>query len=220
MRGVPLQRSPYVLVISGPSGAGKSTFVQSLLQAHPQELHFSVSATTRQRRGREQDGRDYHFLTDAVFDERLAADDFLEWAEVHGCRYGTLHSEVEQALRQGRSVLLDVDVQGGLQIKRRLPEAVLVFLLPPSLEDLEERLRARNTDSPETIDRRMKKAPDEIRSLRQYDYVVVNDSVDDTRSKLEAIYVAEGLRRHRLRSEAGVDFVEEYLESRERLKGT
>jgi guanylate kinase len=127
---------------------------------------------------------------------------------------------VEQALRQGRSVLLDVDVQGGLQIKQRLPEAVLVFLLPPSLEDLEERLRARNTDSPETIDRRMKKAPDEIRSLRQYDYVVVNDSIDDTRRKLEAIYVAEGLRRDRLHSESGVDVVEEYLKSRERLKGT
>lgn len=214
-----MQRSPYVLVISGPSGAGKSTFVQSLLEAHRDALHFSVSATTRKRRGNEQDGREYHFLSEAVFDERLAGDDFLEWAEVHGCRYGTLHSEVEGALRQGRSVLLDVDVQGGVQIKRRLPDAVLVFLLPPRLEDLEARLRARNTDSQDTIERRLKKAPDEIRSLREYDYVVINDDVDETRRKLEAIYVAEGLRRQRLEGDEGTDVVEEYLKNTERMKG-
>jgi guanylate kinase len=219
LRGALLQRSPYVLVISGPSGAGKSTFVQSLLQAHPGELHFSVSATTRQRRGNEQDGRDYHFLSDAVFDERLADDDFLEWAEVHGCRYGTLHSEVDRALAQGRSVLLDVDVQGGVQIKRRLPEAVLVFLLPPRLEDLEARLRTRNTDSTDTIERRLKKAPDEIRSLREYDYVVINDDIEETRRKLEAIYIAESLRRQRLHGEAGADVVDEYLKKAEHLRG-
>jgi len=215
-----LQRSPFVLVISGPSGAGKSTFVQSLLQTHRDELHFSVSATTRERRKNEQDAREYHFLSDTVFDERLRAGDFLEWATVHGCRYGTLHSEVDQALRQGRSVLLDVDVQGGVQIKRRLPEAVLVFLLPPRLEDLEQRLRSRATDSAETIERRVKKAPDEIRSLREYDYVVVNDDIETTRRNLEAIYVAEGLRRQRLSADGGGDVIDEYLGKPEGMKGS
>lgn len=214
-----MQRHPFVLVISGPSGAGKSTFVQSLLAAHRDALHFSVSATTRARRKNEKDGREYHFLSDEVFERRLRQDDFLEWAEVHGGRYGTLRSEVQGALQTGRSVLLDVDVQGGVQIKRRLPEAVLVFLLPPRLQDLETRLRSRATDSAETIERRLKKAPDEIRSLREYDYVVVNDDRERTRARLEAIYVAEGMRRHRLRADDGGDVVDEYLKGAERLKG-
>jgi len=205
--------------MSGPSGAGKSTFVQSLLEKHPEELHFSVSATTRPMRKNEQDGREYHFLSDAVFEERLQADDFLEWAEVHGCRYGTLHSEVDGALQQGRSVLLDVDVQGGVQIKRRLPDAVLVFLLPPSLGVLEERLRARATDSPEIIERRLRKAPDEIRSLKEYDYVVINAEIARTRQQLEAIYAAENLRRERLRGDGDVDVAEEYLKNATGLKG-
>ena len=216
-----MQRRPYVLVISGPSGAGKSTFVQSLLENHPEELHFSVSATTRSRRKNEQDGREYHFLSEAVFQEHLRADDFLESAEVHGCWYGTLSSEVTVAIEAGKSVMLDVDVQGGVQIKRRMADdAVLVFLLPPNLGVLEERLRSRATDSQETITRRLKKAPEEIRSLPEYDYVVVNSDIEATRAQLEAIYSAEKLRRQRLQSSSGGEsVVDEYLRDATRLKG-
>jgi len=210
------------LVISGPSGAGKSTFVQSLLESHPRELHFSVSATTRPRRNNEQDGREYHFLSDAVFQERLRAKDFLESAEVHGCWYGTLSSEVTLAMQAGKSVMLDVDVQGGVQIKHCMADdAVLVFLLPPNLGVLEERLRSRATDSQEIIARRLKKAPEEIRSLPEYDYVVVNSDIEETRAQLEAIYSAEKLRRQRLRSSSGDEsVVDEYLRDATRLKGT
>jgi guanylate kinase len=159
----------------------------------------------------EQDGREYHFLSEAVFEKRLQADDFLEWAEVHDCRYGTLHPEVDRALGSGRSVLLDVDVQGGVQIKRRLPDAVLVFLLPPSLAVLGERLRSRATDSTEIIERRLRKAPEEIRRLKEYDYVVVNADIERTRGQLESIYAAESLRCHRLQGDGATDAVEEYL---------
>jgi guanylate kinase len=216
-----LQRRPYVLVISGPSGAGKSTFVQSLLGNHPEELHFSVSATTRPRRKNEQDGREYHFLSDAVFQEHLQAEDFVESAEVHGYWYGTLSSEVAVAMAAGKSVMLDVDVQGGVQIKRRMADdAVLVFLLPPNLGVLEERLRSRATDSQETITRRLKKAPEEIRSLPEYDYVVVNSEIEATRAHLEAIYSAEKLRRQRLQSSSEDEsLVDEYLRDATRMKG-
>ena len=205
-------RKPLTLVISGPSGAGKSTFVQGLLAQFGSELHFSVSATTRPRRQNEQDGREYHFLDEAEFTQRLQRGDFLETAHVHGSRYGTLTSEVQGALAQGKNVLLDVDVQGGVQIKRRQPDAVLVFLLPPSMQVLEARLRARATDSEETIARRLRNAPDEIRAMTHYDYVVINDDIQRTQVDLVAIYRAECLRRERLVDAAGgTRVVDEYL---------
>jgi guanylate kinase len=206
-----VQRKPFVLVLSGPSGAGKSTFVAGLLQTFD-GLRFSVSATTRSRRPEEVDGRDYHFLARAEFERRVAAGEFLEHAEVHGERYGTLQSEVESTLAKGASVLLDVDVQGGVSVKRRLPDAVLVFLLPPSLQVLEQRLRERGTEAEATIRRRLQRAPDEIRCLPQYDYVVVNDTREETRAALFAIYRAETLRRERLVDDAGgPDVVGAYL---------
>src|SRR5262245_59044641 len=160
------------MVLSGPSGAGKSTFVAGLLQDFP-DLRFSVSATTRPRRPHEVDGQDYHFLAEEEFQKRVGAGAFLEHAEVHGARYGTLEAEVSSTLRQGLSVLLDVDVQGGVHVKRRVPDAVLVFILPPSLQVLEQRLRQRGTEAEETIRRRLQRAPEEIRHLSDYDYVVV-----------------------------------------------
>jgi len=218
-RGSAVRRKPFVFVLSGPSGAGKSTFVPPLLQAFP-ELRFSVSATTRARRAHEEDGREYHFLTPAEFQRRVAAGEFLEHAEVHGALYGTLETEVRAGLEAGTSVLLDVDVQGGVQIKRRVPDAVLVFLLPPSLQVLEERLRRRATDGEETIRRRLRRAPDEIRRLAEYDYVVVNERLEATQEALVAICRAEGLRRQRLQdSRGGAEFVAEYLQGGARARG-
>jgi guanylate kinase len=175
-------------------------------------MRFSVSATTRARRGHEEDGREYHFLAPEEFRKRVQAGEFLEHAEVHGCLYGTLEAEVSGALREGHSVLLDVDVQGGVQIKRRMPEAVLVFILPPSMQVLEDRLRQRGTDSEETIQRRLARAPEEIRCLHEYDYVVVNETMAETQEALFAIGRAESLRRERLQDESGGgDVVADFL---------
>lgn len=206
-----MRSNPFVIVISGPSGAGKSTFVQRLLERFD-DLRFSISATTRPRRGREVDGRDYHFLAEEEFQRRVEAGAFLEHAPVHGARYGTLRSEVDAALAAGRCPLLDVDVQGGLDVKRQIPDAVLVFLLPPSMHELERRLRERKTETEEKIQKRLQRAPDEIRCMMQYDYVVVNASIDKTQADLEAIVKAERLRRARLTDDAGgPDVPAEYL---------
>ncbi|HZL85656.1 MAG TPA: guanylate kinase [Candidatus Krumholzibacteria bacterium] len=206
-----MRRKPFVLVLSGPSGAGKSTFVAGLLQTFP-DLGFSVSATTRPRRPHEVEGRDYYFLAPAEFERRVTAGEFLEHASVHGARYGTLESEVASALRGGKSVLLDVDVQGGVSVKRRIADAVLVFVLPPSLQVLEQRLRQRGTEDEDVIQLRLQRAPDEIRCLVEYDYVVVNDTLAETRDELEAICRAERLRRERLQDDAGgADVVSAYL---------
>jgi guanylate kinase len=206
-----VRRKPFVMVISGPSGAGKSTFVARLLERHP-DLRFSVSATTRPRREGEQEGRDYHFLSEAEFERRVAAGEFLEHADVHAARYGSLRSEVIAQLAAGRYPLLDVDVQGGLRIKQQLPDAVLVFLLPPSMRQLEAQLRGRKTESEEKIQRRLQRAPEEIRHLSDYDYVVVNHEIDTTQAQLEAILAAERLRRSRLTDDGGgFEVAEEYL---------
>ena len=197
-----VRRQPFVLVVSGPSGAGKSTFVAMLLRRFP-DLQFSVSATTRPQRPGEVDGREYHFLSETEFLRRVDAGEFLEHAGVFGDRYGTLRSEVFPALAAGRLPLLDLDVQGGVRVKEQIPEAVLVFILPPSMAVLEARLRGRQTESEERIQRRLQRAPAEIRHLDAYDYVVINDQVATTEAELEAIVRAERLRRARLTDDAG-----------------
>lgn len=206
-----MRRKPFAIVISGPSGAGKSTCVQRLMQRF-EDLRFSVSATTRPKRAGETDGQDYFFLDEAGFRARVEAGDFLEHARVHGARYGTLRSEVQRTLDAGHGVLLDVDVQGGVEIKRTLPESVLIFVLPPSMEELERRLRRRSTETEETIQRRLRTAPDEIRQLVEYDYVVVNEKIEVAERELETIVAAERLRRSRLTDDTGQgDPVAEYL---------
>ena len=187
----------FVVVISGPSGAGKSSFVKALLGRYPRDLVYSVSATTRPRRAHEAEGRDYFYLGREEFQRRVGAGDFVEHAEVHGELYGTLKSQTEAVLRSGRNVLLDIDVQGGRSVRRIYPDGVFIFVLPPSLADLEGRLRARGTDSEERIRLRLENARREIEIAREYDYAVVNDDLEEATRKVLAIIEAETCRASR-----------------------
>ena len=186
-----------ILLISGPSGAGKSTVYHELMRREPQ-LGFSVSTTTRPPRAGEQDGVDYHFVDMARFTDLLAEDAFLEWAEVHGQRYGTRREHVAAMEAAGRIPLLDIDVQGGVQVLDSCgAEIVSVFLFPPSWEALEARLRGRGTDSAEAVATRLKNARWEVGFAERYDYWVVNDEVDSAVLRLQAILLAESCRRER-----------------------
>ena len=186
-----------VFIISAPSGSGKSTLVSRVMREDP-KLRFSVSYTTRKPRGQEQDGVSYHFISREEFERRLAADEFLESAEVFGNYYGTHKSELDKAKAGGWDLVLDIDVQGAAQLKKKLPEAVSVFILAPSRQVLEQRLRSRSEDSDETIGRRLRGAADEIRNYAQYDYVLVNVGVDESAATLAAIVRAERVKRIRM----------------------
>src|ERR1035438_9322905 len=175
-----------VFIISAPSGSGKSTLVHELRQRDPR-LHFSVSYTTRPPRASDQDGLDYFFISRADFEARIARDEFLEWAEVFGHYYGTHRSELDRAEAQGCDLILDIDVQGARQLKQKIPAAVSIFILAPSREVLEQRLRARSQDSEPVIERRLREAKEEIRKYSQYDYVVVNREVKASVDTLGAI---------------------------------
>jgi guanylate kinase len=166
-----------VVVIAGPSGVGKGTVTARVLDALP-EAEFSVSATTRAPRGGERDGVDYHFVDDRAFDAMVAGDALVEWAAYAGNRYGTPRGPLEEALARGAVVLLDIEVQGALQVKERLPEALLVFLTPPDMDELERRLRARATDAPEAVATRLARAREEMADVASFDLVVVNDDLD------------------------------------------
>jgi guanylate kinase len=187
-----------VVVISGPSGVGKSSFVEQLLAADL-NLEYSVSATTRPRRPHETEGREYVFLTREEFRRRIDAGDFVEWAEVHGEQYGTLKSEIERRLARGRNVLLDIDVQGGMAVRNVYEDGVFIFVLPPSMASLEERLRGRGTDPDERIKVRLENARREIELGKKYDYAVVNDDLDLALRRVVAIITAEGCRVRRRR---------------------
>jgi len=193
--GSPYRR--FVVVISGPSGAGKSSFVKELLRRNGGDLVYSVSATTRPRRQHEVQGKDYFYLTRDEFRRRVDAGEFVEWAEVHGEWYGTLRSQTEKVLQEGRNVLLDIDVQGGRAVRRVYPDGVFIFILPPSMEDLEERLRARATDSEDRIKVRLENARREIALMREYDYAVVNDDLETATHRVLAIVEAERCRASR-----------------------
>lgn len=186
----------FVVVVSGPSGAGKSSFVKTLLEQGP-DLVYSVSATTRPRRQHEVEGRDYFFLSQEEFRRRVEAGEFVEHARVHGEWYGTLRSQIEEALRGGSNVLLDIDVQGGKSVRNVYPDGVFIFILPPSMEALEARLRRRATDAEERIRLRLENARREIPMVLEYGYSIVNDDFETASRRAVAIVWAERCRTQR-----------------------
>ena len=171
-------RKGTLFVLSGPSGAGKGTIRARVFEALD-GLSYSVSCTTRAPREGERDGVDYRFITPEDFAARIAAGDFLEWADVHRHRYGTLKSDVEKVLNEGKDMFLEIDVQGALQVKKKMPEAVTLFVVPPSIEVLEERLRGRRSEGEAELRIRLRNAVEEMKQRDLYDFVVVNDSLDE-----------------------------------------
>jgi guanylate kinase len=186
-----------IFIISAPSGSGKSTLVKRLLPAIP-GLMFSVSYTTRQPRGHEVDGEDYHFVAREDFEAMLGRGEFLESAQVFGNYYGTHQGILEAARAAGKDLVLDIDVQGARQLKGRIPEAVTVFILAPSRQILEQRLRARGEDRDEVIERRLREAAGEIQRYKDYDYVLINRDLPESDAVLSAIVRAERVRRDRI----------------------
>jgi len=186
-----------VFIISAPSGSGKSTLVARLLRS-VDGLKFSVSYTSRKPRGSEVDGQNYYFVSRADFEQMIARGEFLEWAEVFGNYYGTHRGVLETARAEGKDLVLDIDVQGARQLKCQISEAVTVFILAPSRQILEQRLRARSEDRAEVIERRLRAAAEEIRNYQAYDYVIVNRDLAESDATLSAIVRAERVRRTRI----------------------
>jgi len=183
-----------IFIISAPSGSGKSTLVNQVRRSVP-GLEFSISYTTRKPRGSEQNGCEYFFVTREQFEEMIRDDKFLEHADVFGNYYGTARYFLDKAKKDGKDLLLDIDVQGAEQIKAKLSEAVSIFILPPNRSELEQRLRKRSQDAEEVIQRRLETASREIENYEKYDYILVNDRLDDSVEALKAILLSERLRR-------------------------
>lgn len=182
-----------LVVISGPSGAGKGTICEKLL-TEMDNLKVSVSATTRKPRQGEIEGKSYYFIDEEEFINRIKNDDFLEYAKVYGNYYGTPKKEVFKQLKAGNDIIVEIDIQGALQVKKNYPKGVFIFILPPSLEELKNRIEGRGTDSKEVILRRMECAYDELNYAFEYDYVVLNDHVDVATEKIKHIILAEKCR--------------------------
>jgi guanylate kinase len=182
-----------MLLVVAPSGAGKSSLVNALLQSEP-SLQLSISCTTRKPRPGEENGREYHFLTKEQFIQRRDEGDFLEWAEVHGNFYGTSRSWLEEKMLEGRDVILEIDWQGARQIQKLIPESLWIFILPPSIEALEERLRKRGQDDEATIQKRISAAHDELSHIAEANYLVINDLFDAALFELRQIVSASRLR--------------------------
>jgi guanylate kinase len=189
--------NPFPLVLSAPSGGGKTTIARKLLERRS-DVGYSISCTTRKARAGEVTGRDYHFLTPEEFRARRERGEFAESAEVHGNWYGTLRREIERVLGEGKHVIMDIDVQGAAQLGRAFPQAVMVFVLPPSAEELLKRLRARKTEDRVSLARRMTNALEELRRAEEYHYVVVNDDLERAVARVSAVIDAETSRRERV----------------------
>ena len=188
-----------LFVVTGASGTGKTTLVKRALKSIP-NIQFSVSATTRQIREGEMDGVDYHFLDHEAFENLKNDNALLEWAQVYHNYYGTLEAPVLKALQDGDSILLEIDQKGAAQVKAKMPEAISIFILPPNIESLESRLRGRNTDSEEIIQRRLNQAQDQLQHCGEFDYIVVNDHLESSSDQFQAILLAELLKRTRRQS--------------------
>lgn len=186
-----------LIVISGPSGAGKGTICKALLEKH-KDIHLSVSATTRDPRQGEVHGVNYYFLNKDEFLKKVEEDDFLEWAEVYGNCYGTPKSNVKELLDSGKDVILEIDIQGALKVKENTEEGVFIFILPPSMEELKQRIINRGSETPESLMRRFNSAYQEINYISKYNYAVVNDTVENAVSKIENILTAEKCRVDRI----------------------
>jgi guanylate kinase len=195
--------TPFLLVLSAPSGGGKTSIAKRLMQAR-NDLGYSVSATTRPIRQGERDGEDYHFVTRADFERRQKNDEFIEWATYAGELYGTLRSEIERIFAKGQNAVLDVEIEGARQIRRKIPNALLLFVLPPSADELLRRLTGRKTEDPAVLKQRVMRAADELAAIAEYDYVVVNEDLDDAVSQVAAILDAESCRTTRQQELTGL----------------
>jgi guanylate kinase len=202
-----MNRKNNVFVISAPSGAGKTTLVQLLMERIP-NLYFSISHTTRPPREGEKEGIDYFFVTNAVFQQMISGQDFLEWAEVHGHYYGTSKRMVESAEEAGKDLILDLDVQGAASVRRILPEVTSIFIMPPSYKSLRARLVRRRTDREEQIEQRLENAREEIQRYREYDSIVINEELDTASENLCGI-----IRSKRCQREILEDKIQEILKS-------
>jgi len=183
-----------IFIISAPSGAGKTTLLRKVMEKLP-SLHFSVSYTTRSPRANETEGEDYHFVSPSVFQKMVQGDEFLEWAEVLGNRYGTAQKNVKILESKGIDLILDIDTQGAKRVIEKIDPAILIYILPPSLESLRERLMKRGLDPPEMIRFRLANAKRDMEEARWYHYVIVNDRMEETVEKLKAIILAERCRK-------------------------
>lgn len=192
-----IARRGTLIVVSAPSGAGKTTLCREVRTCRP-DLAYSVSYTTRPPRPGEVEGTDFQFVTEAAFEELRQTGGFAEWARVHGNLYGTHAGVLERALGEGRDILLDIDTQGARQLRSRYPEAVLIFIIAPSMKELEQRLRERRSDAEGEIRRRLDRAREEIQLWRQYDYLIVNRDVKEATEQLAAVIQAERCRTNRL----------------------
>ena len=188
-----IQRSGIALVICAPSGTGKTTLTKRLIAEFPR-FAFSISCTTRAPRPGEVDGRDYNFISPEEFKQRRDAGFFAEWAEVHGNYYGTLRRTIEEQLQAGRDLVLEIDWQGAQQVRKAFPQAIGIFILPPSLPTLKERLAGRGTDSTEVIARRFAAARDEMRHVDEFEYVIINDDLQQALANLRSVVAAARLR--------------------------
>lgn len=198
-----------LVVLSGPSGVGKGTVRQALFEtdSNHEQFYYSVSATTRQPRTGEVDGKDYFFVSRDQFESMIEEERLLEYAEYVGNYYGTPLQYVEEMTNQGKDVFLEIEVQGALQVKRRMPDGVFIFLAPPTMHELESRIVNRGTDAPDVIEKRMRQAREELQLVTQYDYVVENDNVESAVKRIQTIINAEHLKTDRFID----DIVENYL---------
>ncbi|MDD2581044.1 MAG: guanylate kinase [Desulfuromonadaceae bacterium] len=197
-----MKREGLILILSAPSGAGKTSLCRELFKTFP-DMKESISYTTREPRAGEVDGEAYHFITKEIFEHMVEEDAFAEWAEVHGNKYGTALSTLEEARKNGIDLVLDIDCQGAQRLKEQFEGGVYVFIMPPSMEELRRRLEHRSSDAQEVIERRIARAADEIREARWYDYIIFNDDFTVACQELSAIVIAQRLKTFRMMAKVG-----------------